>query len=1255
MAPKRPKGNKSDAALTPNPKRTKKEPPSSGKPPSAQALPSPPKLNVEGYVSHLLQKVDEIHDGGKNVYEWLENEIRGWPEGAAGWAASLDEAFPAEKDINYVTEKQLMEDPDGPSAVVHARLSQLALHPQAGASGMIEAPVARTLIGSILCEGFCTDASSVQGTEMMAGMPPNPKLTEAWSWQCPHVVNGKLAAPLFSIFHVKGWKRAVAAATVATLAMKLEAELPSHVAASFATVHVLLKRPKSIRESIEAGRQITMISAATRMRPNCFNYVHQLMLLRSEGSADWQAEVAAWNKKKVMEAPAGMTNEFGCRPSFGICFPFVWALLGLGRNFTPRRRRRRKRIPYSPPCLQVLHISPAEAEAAKNLVVNVPDGVRSILQRLAENFGFSGKYAPLTHAALASDMLCLSQGPKAKNQTWTNALKNDEETLKLLAERIDGDWRKAPKVIRKTLTPELLARKQRVTATFRHACGVLQSRVPQETFQAEFPALREKFMEGLLDDELHDASMNEEEPWTLKDIPDFRHILSREDAKTAHQTRQVAVERAQRAAQATLEMLLHDLEADGAVLDKWLEEKRQATQERDRAICKYRSDRYKRGTERAEEFLNKRLRFVDVPSPKFIPREISAARRHIEQSHRVVGGGAPPVQPELGGGAPAEHLLFFLDLNVDYSSETCGALAEASKFLHTMPNAAIILRLLTRHSNLTPERALTIHRKIEDQLLKEDVCLQHEGSIHLTIPAEHGRDRRSLEMRYRILVANQFAKDSPWLLTDAARGNGGNAPLIRPRDMMAATTRRGPAADQARLNPAERVLQLGMDVYDRLISGLCAGLGLASARAPGAPEPRQTVLVVHLQPGAVAELGQCLQRHIISTPNAMDLPNTAFYYVGIYIREGACLEPGDPTVASYDADGSQVCNPKALPAHALALKKMMEEWWGAQPDAGPAEMPTVTESPAPTLTLCVWENQTLKIPDAAGAKFPEGTDAHEVWIKQSRDFLEKYNSQQGSEINSAEVNAPPNPAGPDFGDAPPMQGLPVWEPDGRPDRPVFIAAAKIDREPQVEVGIEKETGAIFLSLGKEVDGSRTVAARELFGFGRGEYIQDALQAVKTKLLPCVIQTDTSWVVLASKDPPSKQLVPLATAIFKCERDCGIPDVGVSGHTLARRADANGNAMFHRYDVVANAGDQHFYFSPAEVEITEEMRFTELGAAWVHSIQVPEGPQTFNVSSNVGVLWELSLNSVPPASLDFVKPKVWLTRSVFMKPGLYYKL
>jgi hypothetical protein len=141
----------------------------------------------------------------------------------------------------------------------------------------------------------------------------------------------------------------------------------------------------------------------------------------------------------------------------------------------------------------------------------VTPAVTHILRRLVENFGFSGKGAPLTHSALASDFICLGKGPACKTQSWTAALKNNPETLNLLAHRIDNDWRKAPKVLRKSLTVELLARKQRVAATFIRGLNMLKDRIPEVTYQAELPTLQEKFMEGLLDDDLRGASESAED------------------------------------------------------------------------------------------------------------------------------------------------------------------------------------------------------------------------------------------------------------------------------------------------------------------------------------------------------------------------------------------------------------------------------------------------------------------------------------------------------------------------------------------------------------------------------------------------------------------------------------------------------------------------------------------------------------------------------------------------------------------------
>ena len=79
---------------------------------------------------------------------------------AKKWIDNYDAAFPADPDISYVTSAEL-EAAD--SEVVSARLPQLALHEQSGNSGLLEAPVARIILGNMLTDGFKTDASKGQG------------------------------------------------------------------------------------------------------------------------------------------------------------------------------------------------------------------------------------------------------------------------------------------------------------------------------------------------------------------------------------------------------------------------------------------------------------------------------------------------------------------------------------------------------------------------------------------------------------------------------------------------------------------------------------------------------------------------------------------------------------------------------------------------------------------------------------------------------------------------------------------------------------------------------------------------------------------------------------------------------------------------------------------------------------------------------------------------------------------------------------
>jgi hypothetical protein len=336
----------------------------------------------------------------------------------------------------------------------------------------------------------------------------------------------------------------------------------------------------------------------------------------------------------------------------------------------------------------------------------------------------------------------------------------------------------------------------------------------------------------------------------------------------------------------------------------------------------------------------------------------------------------------------------------------------------------------------------------------------------------------------------------------------------------------------------------------------------------------------------------------------------------------------------------------------MTLQTMLEKWWEVHPDAGPAQMPHTGTGPSrPCLKLCLWKDGVPVLPDSAGQQIPEGTEASEMWAKAVRDFNAKYMQLPGQLQGDAGALVEPSAvvAGPDFSDAPWLQSpRPVWEPSPQEAMPDFIVTGSTMKQPGVKIGIERGTNALFLYMGDEADSDGrpcTLVPQELLGFGRGEFFSGTLQNVRTKQLPCIITADTQWVIFV-EPPAAKQVVPLATLLFSCCRSHGIPDVMLGQHTLAKRAE------FNRYDVVANADGLHFYFAPDEIKIQPEMRPTELGAAWLQSM--PAGPLP-SLSEHVHVAWELSLNTMPPATLDFIKPKMWLTTPTFLKPGLYYKL
>ena len=201
----------------------------------------------------MLRKFDELVGKEECIHGWLMSHIH---DDAKKWIDNYDAAFPADPDISYVTFAEL-EAAD--SEVVSARLPQLALHEQSGSSGLLEAPIARVIIGSMLTDGFKTDAITGHGVEYLADKGAvrsvlarvNTLLSMA-----PRPANGNLQK-LFPFFHVKGWKQSVVATLAFTLLFLLEAidQLSRRVGASFATAHCLIQKSMSMKYSLGQARK----------------------------------------------------------------------------------------------------------------------------------------------------------------------------------------------------------------------------------------------------------------------------------------------------------------------------------------------------------------------------------------------------------------------------------------------------------------------------------------------------------------------------------------------------------------------------------------------------------------------------------------------------------------------------------------------------------------------------------------------------------------------------------------------------------------------------------------------------------------------------------------------------------------------------------------------------------------------------------------------------------------------------------------
>ena len=119
----------------------------------------------------------------------------------------------------------------------------LGIHPDSGNSGMMVNDDAETLVQLICVYGFRTEADKMIGVEMLAGKTADPSFTAAFNMITPYEKKTNLAQ-VHSVWHVKGWKRSIAALVVATVVAEAGLAPAMHerdpeVMLSFCTVHTI--------------------------------------------------------------------------------------------------------------------------------------------------------------------------------------------------------------------------------------------------------------------------------------------------------------------------------------------------------------------------------------------------------------------------------------------------------------------------------------------------------------------------------------------------------------------------------------------------------------------------------------------------------------------------------------------------------------------------------------------------------------------------------------------------------------------------------------------------------------------------------------------------------------------------------------------------------------------------------------------------------------------------------------------------------
>ena len=555
------------------------------------------------------------------------------------------------------------------------------------------------------------------------------------------------------------------------------------------------------------------------------------------------------------------------------------------------------------------------------------------------------------------------------------------------------------------------------------------------------------------------------------------------------------------------------------------------------------------------------------------------------------------------------------------------------------------------HKNFRLSAKMKVERLIEDRLLMLGMNLEHEGSVHYYIHEEHHSDRRPLEGRVRMVVAKDFT-DSRWLQTKAGRGNYGEAPLVRVKDMLPPASRIKKPSDTQPPHPHERAMQRGISAAQHVLQSAMNGMSFQEG---------DKLLILQVNVGQYGDFCHAALNLILQGP----IPYIC--YKGIYI--GLAESDGAKETCTHPVEGKMRPS-TVIPMHRIMLTRLMAEWWDRQPEAGAKELVVMGRAEAleaPALRVCHWVGDIPVAVESALSKFAPNSENFNKWQALVKDHKERFGdatatttfARHSSGTDNVEVQAVATDAGPDFSVNPKPKDyqavLTLEERDTLPDDIVSMADAKRNM-PAVYIA---KNGVVYIAAGdtEEVN----IGPCELFGFGKGSvntFPSDGINTWKDGV-PFHCTEDIDPVILLRKqgDITEKVLMPLASVLCDAELKEGLAKLDVQNHKLDPVV-RNAECVLHRYSVQHHTGDAWGFVPDALSGDIAKIKHAELGGVLFRILREMGGTGSVLAAmsrDHARVVWETQIDMVPPPNLTILKPKMWPTGKAKLKPGTFYRL